>query len=407
MARRLAEFVIRGEIDNRRKGMIHGEIWLEGRDQPMILELAGNACADIAGCLLKFTNRCSAVPLHQELDTNPRQTGRVGDLTASRRVRVAEFPDYEVHGIEMCGQTPSDTRANVLYLEWFSETDGRVVIESADFALELSPPAWQPTAEDEQQRLVDAQAAWKSFLDRLDAKVEQHQRGAKDPEEDWDELDYEQFFRVSDARNDKYGELLDKYGHSEEAHALIAEEMGWNHELTEEIAEEDQRRIDEINADCEAALNDPPFEPEPHREGIDWIRTANGDIRHPLQHRCFESAMKVWHRCDELGLRDADDDVALFAFEFQHTAVKLAGALNGIAEGRNTVDPAFTVASLKRALDRLHRAQAALEIVAAKRRRPEDQEPLLPNSLVVEARRELFAIREGILGLMQELRGKV
>jgi hypothetical protein len=47
-----------------------------------------------------------------------------------------------------------------------------------------------------------------------------------------------------------------------------------------------------------------------------------------------------------------------------------------------------------------------LEIVAAKRRRPEDQEPLLPNSLVVEARRELFAIREGILGLMQELRGK-
>ena len=205
MARRLAEFVIRGEIDNRRKGVVQGIIWLEGRDQPMMLELAGNACADIAGCLLKFTNRCPAVPLHQELDTNPRQTGRVGDLTASRRTRVPEFPDDEVHGVENHGQTASESRANVLYLEWFSETDGRVVIESTDFALELSPPAWQPTAEDEQQRVADAQAAWKSFLDRLDAKVEHHQRGAKDPEEDWDELDYERFFRISDARNDKYG----------------------------------------------------------------------------------------------------------------------------------------------------------------------------------------------------------
>ena len=406
MARRLAEFVIRGEIDNRRKGVVQGIIWIEGRDQPMILELTGNACADIAGCLLKFTNRCPAVPLHKELETNPRQTGRVGDLTASRSTRLPEFPNDEVHSIEKQGQAPSETAANGLYLEWFSETDGRVVIEGADFTLEFSPPAWQPTAEDERQRLADAQAAWRGFLDRLDARVEHHRRGAKDPEEDWDELDYERFLRISDARNDKYGELLDKYGHSEEAHELIDLEMGWNRELTEDDAEEDQRRIDEINADSEAALDEPLPEPEPHREGIDWIRTSDGDIRHPLQHRCFESAMKVWHQCDDLGLRGADDDVALFVFEFQHTAVKLGGALNGIARGRDPVDPAFTVAYLKRALDRLHRAQAALETVAAKRRRPEDQEPLLPNSLVGEARRELFAVREGILELMQDLRGK-
>jgi putative FmdB family regulatory protein len=110
-----------------------------------------------------------------------------------------------------------------------------VVIESADFALELSPPAWHPTGEDEQQRLADAQAAWKGFLERLDARVEQHQRGAKDPVEDWDELDYERFFRISDARNDKYGELLDKFGHSEEAHELIDQEMGWNRELDRSV----------------------------------------------------------------------------------------------------------------------------------------------------------------------------
>ena len=60
--------------------------------------------------------------------------------------------------------------------------------------------------------------------------------------------------------------------------------------------------VEEMNRITEEALNEPPPEPEPHREGIDWIRTADGDLRHPLQHRCFESAMKVWHECDELGL---------------------------------------------------------------------------------------------------------
>jgi hypothetical protein len=48
-------------------------------------------------------------------------------------------------------------------------------------------------------------------------------------------------------------------------------------------------------------VNEPPPEPEPHHEGIDWIRTEDGDLRHPLQHRCSESAMKFWHEADELG----------------------------------------------------------------------------------------------------------
>ena len=141
MARRLAESVIRGEIDNRQKGKVQGKIWLEGLDQPVILELTGNACADIVGCLLKFTNRCPAVPLHKELDTNPQQTGRIGDLTTSRKAGAPEVPGDEARSIEKCGQTPLETPANVLYLEWFSETDGRVVIEGTDFTLELSPPA--------------------------------------------------------------------------------------------------------------------------------------------------------------------------------------------------------------------------------------------------------------------------
>ena len=61
-------------------------------------------------------------------------------------------------------------------------------------------------------------------------------------------------------------------------------------------------------------------------------------------------------------------------------------------------DAAFTVACLKRALDHLHQSQAGLEAVAPKK--------LLPEKMIAEARKELFEIREGILRLMDEFRGR-
>ena len=171
------------------------------------------------------------------------------------------------------------------------------------------------------------------------------------------------------------------------------------HKLAPEEAEEEQRRIDEINAACEAALNEPEPEPDPSREGIDWIRTDDGDIQHPLQHRCFESAFKFWRLAKDLGLEKlADKDLDQFIFEFQTTGAKLAGSLNPIARDQHFPEALFTVACLKRALDHLHKSQAGLEAVARKR--------LLPDDAVAEARKELFEIREGILRLMDEFRGR-
>jgi hypothetical protein len=92
-----------------------------------------------------------------------------------------------------------------------------------------------------------------------------------------------------------------------------------------------------------------------------------------------------------------DRDLEQFLSEFQTTGVKLAGALNGMAEGRPYADPAFTVALLKRALGHLHRGLAGLVAI--------EPRGLLAEPLVAEARREIFEIREGILALMHELRG--
>ena len=265
--------------------------------------------------------------------------------------------------------------------------------------LTISAPEWRLTPEENEQRAKEAAAGMDDFMQKLTEAIEQHKRGQKDPEAEWDEHDYEKFLKESDARTDKYMELLEKYGDSDEAEAKIAKEMGWERDLTEEEAEEERRRIEEMNRACEEALNEPPPEPEPHREGIDWIRTKDGDVRHPLQHRCFESAMKFWHRAEVLGLEKLEDkDLDQFIFEFQTAGVKLGGALIGLAQGRAFRDDSFTVAYLKRALDHLHKAQAGLEAVAPKK--------LLPPRMVAEARAELFEIREGILKLMDQFRGK-
>jgi hypothetical protein len=401
MAFRIHDSVVRGEIDNRVKGTVRGKIWVEGRAEPVTLELDGNAWPDLAGCLLTFTNPQERIRHHALDSLHSLQRGTIGDLTASRKVRVFDIPLDDALEMIRRKEKPPEHMANSLYLEWFSERNGRVVIESADYELTISPPEWRMTPEEDQDRARQAAEGLTNFMGRLTEAIEEHKRGQKDPEEEWDEHDYEKFMKESDARTDKYMELQDKYGDSDEAEAKIAKEMGWDREeeMTEEEREEERKRIEEINAFCEAAANEPEPEPDPHREGIDWIRTKDGDLRHPLQHRCFESAMKYWHQVDELGLEKTEDrDLEQFVFEFQTTGVKLAGALDGYARGHGYSDASFTVAYLKRALDHLHKSQGGLEAVAPKK--------LLPEKMVKEARKELFEIREGILKLMDEFRGR-
>jgi PAS domain-containing protein len=386
MAWRIYDSVIRGEIDNRIKGRVRGRLLLAGLDEPVKLDLEGNACADLAGCLLKFKNPAKTFPMLKKPQFNPLQRGQIGNLSASQKVRGFTIPDEEALAMMDRGEKPPERTANALYLEWFSEGNGRVVIESADYELTISAPEWRLTPAEEKQRAKDAETGWEMFSKQLNDALEKQKRGQKDPEAEWDEHDYEKLMKESDARTDKYMELQEKYGDSDEAEEKIAKEMGWLRELTEEEAEEERRRIEEMNRACEEALNEPPPEPEPHREGIDWIRTKDGDLRHPLQHRCFESAMRFWKQTDKLGLKKTEDeDLQQFIFEFQTTGAKLAGALNGIAQDRGFADPSFIVACLKRALDHLHKSQAGLEAVAPKK--------LLSEKMIVEARMELFEIR--------------
>ena len=402
MAWRIHDSVQRGEIDNRERGIVRGKVWLEGIDSPLALELSGNAAPDLAGCLLTFENPGKTLPMPKDAHFRGVQSGTIGDLTASRKVRVFDMPITEAYMRKKQGLNVPDHMANCLYLEWFSQANGRVVIESTDYRLTVSAPIWRLTADEENKRRADAEAGFSGFMQKLTESLETAKH--EPPEDkDWDEFDYEKLMRESDARADKYSELLDKYIDHPDRDHIIAKEMGWTWleealeaEALEEEAEKGTENTDE-SLDPDVGGDGPPLEPDPASEGVDWVREDGGDISHPLSLRAFNSSIELWSQCRQLGLEHSEDeDVGALLGEFQITGAKLAGALDGLAYGRDTKDGAFVVACLKRALSHVHATHSALEKVAPKN--------LLPAELIASTRNELFQIREEILRLMDEFR---
>lgn len=403
MAWRIEDSVQRGELDNRERDVVRGRLWLHGVTEPVVIELRGNACPDLAGCLLTFENPGETFPLHTD-GFSLMQDGVAGELTASRKVRVIDLdvePPFDLPNL------PPEQWANSLYLEWFSQANGRVVIESANYKLTISPPLWKLSPEEEEQRQKAAAAGFQEFIKQFDAALEQNTFPFPEDKE-WDEFDYERFMRESDARTDKYMELLEKYGDTPESEEIIAREMGWDGD-----AEESEWELESVeggnlsgHADLPDTIGDgadlddfAPMEPDPATEGVDWIRRENGDVCHPLYARAFDGSMSLMDQCEESGLlRREDRDLDMLLGEYQITTAKLAGALNSLAYGRDLQDGPFVVARLKRALNHLHNTQAALEAVAPKK--------ILQPGVINTVRSELFALREEILRLMQEFRGQ-
>jgi hypothetical protein len=314
----------------------------------------------------------------------------------------------------MRGEKPPERLANSLYLEWFADSNGRVVLESSECEITLSTPKWRLTPEEEEQRAADAAAGLDDFMGRLTDAIESAEAKVPWHKEEWDEFDHEKLLRESDARTDKFGELMEKYMDHPDRDRIIAREMGWDH-ITEMMDEKEAQEKDgeagegsateSAHDDASAESKEDDWnsgdyvepEPDPSTEGKDWIRTEDGDIKHPLSHRAFESAMDLWHRAEELGLKDdMDEDLATLWQEFCTVGAKLAGALDGLARDRSIGELAHNIARMKRGLTHLHAAQAALVKV--------EEKQLLPAEDLEHTRAELFGIREEMLRLMEEFR---
>ena len=305
MAWRLHEHVLRGKIDNRTRGQVSGEIWLAGIDEPLVLELTGDCAPDLAGCELSFQNP-DPIPMATKPPAH-HQRGPAGDMTGARKVRVFDVPIDEAIAMSRRGETPPEHMANAVYLEWFCERSGRVVIESADYRLQISESAWRYSKEEiaERDRRIDEKET--PFADAITRDGET---------QEWDEVRYEQFLRESDALTEKYGRLLEKYADHPDSERIIARELGWSwleEALDQQDDEKDNKQASE-DEDLEVKVDQekkdgsgddiedhelPP--PDPIREGIDWVRDERGHILHPIEKRAHDASHGL---LDELRARE-------------------------------------------------------------------------------------------------------
>ena len=140
MAWRPSDWVTAGEVDNTTRGWTVGWIKIEGRDQPLQLKLAGNCHPDLAGWKFRIVRTESipqwAKPLCHLDSIATDQSGHVGDITADQDTKHFECSDEEFVRRSNAGDRPPTESRKAVYLEWFSNNNGRCVIQSTRLAVE-------------------------------------------------------------------------------------------------------------------------------------------------------------------------------------------------------------------------------------------------------------------------------
>ncbi len=366
MAWRIDEHVVRGEIDNRTRGRVVGKIWFAGRAEPVELDLAGNCWRDLAGRRLVFTNPQPQPGLPDSLA--PRQDGVVGDITASRKVKVPDIPLDQLHLYYKTGREMPWHWGNALYLEWFSSANGRIVIETASFELKVDGESvWEMSeAEEAGQRRANGEALT-GFMDRLTAAAAAAAGGelVDDTPAEWDEeplteAEAEAMQARSDLLSDRIAARLEREGDDADFERIMDEEMArlrrerGEPEPTEEELARSAEWIDELNAAAEEVLANPDPELE------EQLRQ-----RHPLVERLRELALQLHHTAKDERWVPEDAGREHPVRELIHATMcagaKLAGALNGGQWPPDLEISALTIVRLKKAREYLDDAVRALE----------------------------------------------
>lgn len=405
MALRLDTAVIRGEIDNTTRDNVRGRVWLVGREDPIIIDLRGNAWRDVAGCKVTFSNprpssRPAAVALH------PKQRGRVGDITASLKVKVYSEPEDQERKSEK--EAPGHSTAqwhNALYFEWFSEENGRVFIEGTDFEVSISAWVWEMDGAQEEEQKTANLSVMREWLAGIIQRPELKEEA--DDEFDDSEEAWEDSLKQSDRLSDAHMEAIEKYGEDGLHDDRIAFVMGWDHMLS---SSRDREADDEDSAgeawkeQEEGALELDELVSELDDEAFSDFLDEHEREAHPLQTMAHDFVLRLLTEIKEErseNSAEADDNSPLDRFirNSMNISGKLAGVL-GMQDFEGTSHTGHTLAILRRCLNWANEAFAALnELMEA----PEwkDRQDLLH-----DFRADLFAIRDGITDLRRKLRAE-
>ncbi len=427
MAFRLDQAIVRGELDNTEQGHLRGRIWLEGRAEPLTLDLEGDAWRDVAGARITFTNHEPRRQKNQG-DLKPAQHGIVGDITVSKKVKQITASDEEWQRCMEDGKQPPYEWRNSLYIEWFSEENGRVVIESADFELQITEFTWQMDEAEEQAQQFANLNAMRNWLATIIQRPEKKDDDDDDEEDGFEqdenlpisEAEWEESLKLSDRLTDAHMEAMDKYAEDDDDETKVAFVMGWDHML-DMMAQAQENSGKPQTADNSPSMED--FEnddDDPEDAGEEWKENAEDESddddafadymeerrSHPLQKTAHKLVTRILR-----DLRDEDRDEGIESEEARNTPLsrfisntmsisgKLAGALSTrrFAEGS---DAGYTLAILKRCLNWSNEALSGLNDLLADAMW-EDR-----HTLFSEYKRELHVVRDGITDLRQEIRLK-
>ena len=119
MAWRPTEFLIEGELDNTKPDRVTGWMRFAGMKEKVTFDLTGNFHRDIRGAKIHFTGDGSATDddaVERMAGFSQHQTGKAGDITAG-------LPPHDY------GKLP--------YVEWYSDDNGRVVVEPDPDCIQL------------------------------------------------------------------------------------------------------------------------------------------------------------------------------------------------------------------------------------------------------------------------------
>lgn len=141
MAWRISPYLIEGELDNTQLGKVTGWMRFAGMNETVTLNLEGDFHRDVRGAKIRLTGDASQTQPPADAQANMEgfavgQVGKVGDITAG--LPPADYVSYP-------------------YIEWYSEENGRVLIELASQQIEVigTPiPACEsdPISRDQQNR---------------------------------------------------------------------------------------------------------------------------------------------------------------------------------------------------------------------------------------------------------------
>ena len=389
MAWRIEDAVAHGEIDNTVEGLTTGRIWLTGRDEPLIISLNGDCWRDLAGTRLQFENPAPTVmPDLESLDID--QAGIIGDMTASRKDKVPTVSDEEFQELYQNEQDIPCEWRNTLYLEWFSEINGRVVIESSDYELTISEHEWAMDEDAEDAQKLANLNAMRDFMAQVIRR-----RDPESPEPDLteklDEYAWEERLKESDRLTDAYQEVLEKYMDDADSEQKEAFVMGWD-SLLDALADRDE--AGEENSDDFEDHEFPEFDDEDEFTSVPCDESDDEDD-HPLQVRAQELAMRAM----DVIQRDAGPGTP--SYELITNLLQVSGKLAGVLPGPGSdfeQEPGLVLAVLKRCLNWLNEAVGACQKLMETEQDP-DQRAALQH-----VRSAAFEIRESIVELRRELK---